>query len=178
MPWFFVYHSSSPVRNLPSIRPGKQIGGMNFYSPFGFIQDRLYPHTAAQGGESLRTLTMNERVLLIGASNNPTRYSHKAMVMLREYGHEVIPLNPREEEVLGIAAVPTLRDVTGPIDTVSIYVRPELLKSSLDDLAALAPKRAIFNPGTEDDEMKKTLTDRGIRVLEACTLVLLRTGQF
>ncbi len=123
-------------------------------------------------------MTMKERVLLIGASNNPTRYSYKAMVMLLENGHEVVPLNPREQEILGVAAVAGIQDITGNIDTVSVYVRPEILKSALDDLIALAPKRVIFNPGTEDDGMMKTLTHQGIHVLEACTLVLLRTGQF
>ena len=121
---------------------------------------------------------MLESVLLIGASSNPDRYANKAMALLLEGGHKVIPVNPRERQVLGVDAVSSIDEVDEPISTVSVYVRPERLKPDLDKLISLSPRRVIFNPGTEDDEMASALRDRGIHVLEACTIVLLKTEQF
>ena len=121
---------------------------------------------------------MRENVLLIGASSNPERYAHKAMALLLESGHKVIPVNPREREILGIAVVHNIDEVDESISTVSVYVRPDRLKPDLDKLISISPKRVIFNPGTEDGAMADALRDHGIHVLEACTLVLLKTDQF
>ncbi len=121
---------------------------------------------------------MKQRVLLIGASNNEERYAAKAQKLLSEYGHEVIPVNPKEKEILGKPALPSIPDATFPVDTVSVYVRPEVLKNSADALIALHPKRVIFNPGTEDATLRERLEAEGIETVEGCTLVMLRTGQF
>jgi predicted CoA-binding protein len=121
---------------------------------------------------------MKETVLLIGASSNPERYANKAMALLLEGGHQVIPVNPRERQILGVDAVSRIDEVTEPISTVSVYVRPDRLRPDLDKLIAISPRRVIFNPGTEDDEMAGRLRDRGIAVLDACTIVLIKTGQF
>jgi predicted CoA-binding protein len=121
---------------------------------------------------------MKETVLLIGASNNKERYSNRAMALLLENGHTVIPLNPREEEVLGVRVVSNIGEVTEPISTASVYVRPELLKPSLGALVGLKPRRVILNPGTEDDDIKTYLEEQGVEVIEACTIVMLKTGQF
>ena len=121
---------------------------------------------------------MKERVLLIGASSNRSRYSNKAMALLLEKGYAVIPVNPREDEILGVETVHSIRDVSAPVTTVSVYVRPDILKPQIDHLVALDPKRVIFNPGTEDEGMMKRLVDQEINVVQACTIVLLKTEQF
>ena len=121
---------------------------------------------------------MAENVLLIGASGNPDRYAHKAMALLLESGHKVIPVNPRERQILGVDVVSSLNDVVEPISTVSVYVRPEHLKPNVDKLILLAPRRVIFNPGTEDEELARRLRNNGIEVMEACTIVLIKTEQF
>ena len=119
-----------------------------------------------------------ENVLLIGASNNKERYSNKAMALLLENGHRVIPVNPREKEILGVETLASIGEVTDPVSTVSVYVRPDILRPDVDALADLGPKRVIFNPGTEDEALKTRLEARGISVIEACTIVMLKTGQF
>jgi predicted CoA-binding protein len=121
---------------------------------------------------------MSETVLLIGASNNKARYSNKAMALLLEKGHTVVPVNPREATVMGVEAAATLDEVTLPVDTASVYLRPELLKTQLDSLIRLRPRRVILNPGTEDTEITSRLDENGIQVVEACTIVLLKTEQF
>ena len=95
-----------------------------------------------------------------------------------EHGYAVIPVSPAGKNVLGIDGLKSLREIQQPIDTVTLHVGPKNLQPQLDDLLALQPRRVIFNPGTEDAELQDRLTDAGIHVVEACTLVLLSTGQF
>lgn len=119
-----------------------------------------------------------ERVVVIGASNNPERYSNKAMKMLAEYGHEPVPVAPAVAAVEGRTAFASPAEVSGPVDTVTVYVGPARQGELLDAIIGLQPKRVIFNPGTENEAAYARLDAAGIPHLEACTLVLLRTGQF
>lgn len=120
-----------------------------------------------------------EVVVVIGASSDKSRYSYKAMEMLGEYGHKVIPVHPREEVVLGKEVVHNLGELAGQnIDTVTVYVNPAISDKYEKDLLAIHPKRVIFNPGAENPKLEQTLSEHGIKVLNACTLVLLRTGQY
>lgn len=121
---------------------------------------------------------MGERVVVLGASNNETRYANKAMALLMENGHEVVPVTPKETEVLGQPAVATVNEVSRPVDTVTVYVRPAIFRQALDAVVALQPKRVIFNPGTEDAALMETLRTAGIKVVEACTIVMQKTGQY
>ncbi|MBQ0758309.1 MAG: CoA-binding protein [Zhongshania sp.] len=126
----------------------------------------------------MQELAVSETVLVLGASPKPERYSFKAVQLLSEYGHKVLPVNPYHAEVSGVNCVAAIAAVSEKVDTVTVYVRAELLKNDLDQLIRLAPRRVIFNPGTESDEMAEHLEQAGIAVEEACTLVLLRTGQY
>jgi predicted CoA-binding protein len=119
-----------------------------------------------------------ETVVVLGASPNSQRYSHKAVVELTARGHQVIPIHAAADEVAGIPVVRKLSMVEGQVDTATIYVRPAILQPMLDALIELAPGRVIFNPGTEDPQIIQRLSRSGILVVEACTLVLLNTGQF
>jgi predicted CoA-binding protein len=95
--------------------------------------------------------------------------------MLVEHGHEVFPVSPSGQEVLGVEG---LTRIPEGMDTVTLYVGPENLLPVLDELIEAAPKRVIFNPGTESEEAMIRLRENGIEVEEACTLVLLSTGEF
>jgi hypothetical protein len=64
------------------------------------------------------------------------------------------------------------------LDTVTIYLNKDNQKNYYDFILAQHPKRVIFNPGAENPEFEKILTQHNIQVVEACTLVLLSTGQF
>jgi predicted CoA-binding protein len=121
---------------------------------------------------------MKERVAILGASDDPTRYANRAQHMLLDYGHTVVPVNPELKEVDGTRAVPDLDSIEGHIDTVTVYLRPQLSEPLGDAIVRLKPKRVIFNPGAESPALRKKLEAAGIRVLWECTLVLLRTRQF
>lgn len=121
---------------------------------------------------------MSERVVILGASDQPDRYAHRAFRMLREHGHEAIPVHPTLREIEGVPVVPALPSVEGPVDTLTLYVRPSISESITDDIVALKPARVIFNPGTESTVLQARLDEAGIPWEEACTLVLLGTGMF
>jgi len=118
------------------------------------------------------------RAVVLGASANPERYSNKAVKMLLEYGHEVIPVHPAATEIEKLQTVPKLSQITGKVDTLTLYLSPETLTSMAADIITLNPGRVIFNPGTENKQLMQELRQHGLKVVEACTLVLLRTSQF
>jgi predicted CoA-binding protein len=123
-------------------------------------------------------MSANETVVVLGASPKPERYSNKAVRALVEHGHRVIPIHPILKQIEGIPTVPALSGVKDPVNTLSLYVGPERGKELLQDMINLGPERVIMNPGTESDKIEKELNAKGIPVLRACTLIMLRTNQF
>ncbi|WP_022954936.1 CoA-binding protein [Perlucidibaca piscinae] len=121
---------------------------------------------------------MTETVAVLGASPNPARYSFKAVRMLTQYGHTVLPVNPAQTEIDGIPVVSSLGAITTPVDTLTLYVGPAQLPRLVPDILALRPGRVIFNPGTEVPGIMQQLQAEGIPCEAACTLVLLRSGLF
>lgn len=121
---------------------------------------------------------MPETVAVLGASPKRERYSNQAIRLLREYGHTVLPVNPVQTEIEGLPVIAALDALPTGIDTVTMYVSPAHSEGLLPSLLALAPRRVIFNPGAENARLEEGLKAAGIAVEEACTLVLLRTGQF
>jgi len=117
-------------------------------------------------------------VAVLGASNKPDRYSNKAVRMLIENGYRVIPVHPALTEIEGLPVVASLSEVNRPLDTLTVYVGPAQIRSMIESIVELSPGRVILNPGTESEELKQRLDRAGIRYVEACTLVLLRTRQF
>jgi predicted CoA-binding protein len=97
---------------------------------------------------------------------------------LLEHGHRVIPVHPAIEEIEQLPVVHALEQIGAPVDTLTVYLSPAISTPLQADLLKLKPARVIFNPGTENPELKQALECDGIAVEEACTLVLLNTGQF
>jgi predicted CoA-binding protein len=121
---------------------------------------------------------MSKPTMIIGASPKPDRYAHMAQRLLNENGHTAIPINPVESSILDSPAYRNPTDYSGPVDTVTLYVRPQRLAPMLEGLISIKPRRIIFNPGTDDPGLRRAFEEQGIETLEACTLVLLRTGQY
>lgn len=117
-------------------------------------------------------------VVLVGASDNPDRYSHRALLLLKENGHRVIPVHPRLQEIEGLPVRHSLKEVSGPIHTVTLYVGKDRSDGMRDEILALGPKRVIMNPGAENDALAEAARAAGINVVYGCTIVMLTTGQF
>lgn len=121
---------------------------------------------------------MNKNVIVLGASDKADRYSNKAVKFLVEKGYNVIPVHPRVKVIDNIEVLKSIDSITSDIDTVTLYVNPSLLENYVDSLLTKNIRRVIFNPGTESESVKEKLEAKGIETIEACTLVMLRTGQF
>lgn len=120
----------------------------------------------------------DHHVAVLGASPKPARYANQCIRLLKEHGYRVTPLHPRFDEVEGLPVVHHLAQIADPVDTLTLYVGPQGLEPQAEDIVRLNPGRVIFNPGTESGLVQQRLEDAGIDWFEACTLVMLRTGQF
>ena len=118
-----------------------------------------------------------KKTLVLGASDNPARYSFRAVHMLKNHGHEVVPVGIRKGEVAGMA-IHTDRPQEKDIDTVTLYIGPQNQPDWYDYILGLQPRSILFNPGTENPELERLAQARGIQTEEACTLVLLSIGQY
>jgi predicted CoA-binding protein len=121
----------------------------------------------------------SKKTVIVGATPNPARYSNMAAGRLQASGHEIVPLGIRRgavfgEDIVDIRTRPTIADV----DTITLYIGPHRQPEWYDYLLSLKPKRMIFNPGTENDELIKRAESEGIETVEGCTLVMLRSGQY
>ncbi len=119
----------------------------------------------------------SKKTLVLGASSNPGRYSHVAVMRLVGNGHPVIALGAKEGAI-GDRPIVVGRPNIVALDTVSMYLNPRNQDQYLDYLINLKPKRVIFNPGSENPTFMKKLTEAGIEVLPACTLVMLSVGNY
>jgi predicted CoA-binding protein len=122
-------------------------------------------------------------VAVLGASPKADRYSNMALTRLKDRGYPVIPVNPAYGEIDGISTVKTVLEAArstgeGGLHTLTLYLAPHHLERMIDDIVAACPQRVIFNPGTETPSLQKALNNAGIPWMEACTLVLLSTGQY
>lgn len=124
---------------------------------------------------------MSEIVAILGASDKPERYSHKAMKLLEHYGHKPLLVHPNLKEIEGHKVYSSLTELSKDfpqVDTLTVYISPMLSNKIIDEIANFKTKRVIFNPGTENDALEAALAKKGVEFERACTLVLLNTDQF
>ena len=114
----------------------------------------------------------------MGASKKPDRYSYKAVKLLAEKGHTPFPVHPVIQDIDGVRVYKKLTDIAESIDTVTVYLSAENSNKVADNILNSGARRVIFNPGAENPELASRLKEKGIEAIEACTLVMLKTGQF
>jgi predicted CoA-binding protein len=122
---------------------------------------------------------MAKKTVIIGATPDKSRYAYLAAQMLTEYDHEIVPLSIKKGEVFGkeildLRKRPSIENV----DTVTLYIGPQNQPEWYDYIIGLKPRRIIFNPGTENDQLEKMAEEKGIEAVEGCTLVMLRSRQY
>jgi len=117
------------------------------------------------------------KTVVLGASINPSRASHQATTLLQQLDLEVVPVGIREG-MIGNQSIqlgtPDIEDV----HTLTLYIGKDRQAPLVEYMISLNPERVIFNPGTENAQTIMTLRESGIATEIACTLVLLRTGQY
>lgn len=119
----------------------------------------------------------NKRTVVIGASDNPERYAYKAVQSLLSKGYEVFPVGIRKG-IIGDLPISVDRVFYGDINTVTLYVGQKNQPDWYEYILSLQPKRIIFNPGTENEELKQLAQAENIETIEACTLVMLSIGNY
>ncbi len=122
-------------------------------------------------------MSEQKHTLVLGASDNPSRYSYLAVERLQANGHPVSAIGKKAVKVHGIN-VETEKISFENINTVTLYLSPVHQKEYYDYILSLKPERVIFNPGTENPELQNLLSENHINYLEACTLVMLSTHQY
>lgn len=115
--------------------------------------------------------------LVLGASEKQDRYSNRAIKDLRQSQHPVYAIGARKA-IVNDTSIETTLIYPNELDTITLYLSPERQIPYYNYILELKPKRIIFNPGTENEELQLMAEQAGIKTLEACTLVLLRTGQY
>ena len=120
---------------------------------------------------------MSKKTLVLGASDNPSPYSYLAIQRLRSHGHPVAAIG-RKQTVVNDVTVEKEEKPFNDIDTVTLYLNPQNQQQYYNYILSLHPKRIIFNPGTENDELAALAKEKGIETKEACTLVMLSTNQY
>ena len=120
----------------------------------------------------------DSQIVVLGASNKPHRYSYKAIKMLQEYGHHVLPVHPKIENIDGLVVKHSLSQIQTPVDTLTLYIGPQRIIPLIDKIVRLNPSRVILNPGTESDELELALLHNEIPFVKDCTLLMLEHGRF
>jgi predicted CoA-binding protein len=115
--------------------------------------------------------------VVLGASDNPNRYSFRTVNRLRDKHHPVTAIGHRKARVADLEIVIGQPELEG-IDTVTVYLNRGNQREYYDYILSLHPKRIIFNPGAENPELSALAKTNGIETVEGCTLVLLSTGEY
>lgn len=121
--------------------------------------------------------TDSKKTLILGASTNPARYSYLVANKLTRKGYPIVNVGLKEGTVAGVE-IERAEKIHDDIDTISLYVGPKNQPVYYDYILQTRPKRLIMNPGTENPELAEKAKAAGIEVVEACTLVMINTGQY
>jgi predicted CoA-binding protein len=115
-------------------------------------------------------------VAIVGASPDPAKYSHQACLRFAQRGYSVWPIHPSATEVAGLRVFASLADLPGRPDIVCMYVNPQRGLDLLEAIVAAAPTMLWLNPGADGEPLASAARARGLRVVEACSLVVLAQG--
>ncbi len=116
-------------------------------------------------------------VAILGASPKPDRYAFLAREKLLAHGHEVVGVSPSLPEI-GSPVVRSVSELPLGIDTLTVYVGAKGTEDAAGQILSYGFRRVVFNPGAENPALMAALRERGVDAFEACTLVMLSTGQF
>lgn len=119
----------------------------------------------------------NKKTLVLGATTNPERYSYLAVQKLRDKGHEVVAIGKHTGKVKDVDIVSEEKPIKN-LDTVTLYLNANNQKPYYNYIFSQNPKRIIFNPGAENEELESLAKEKNILTQQACTLVLLSTNQY
>ncbi len=119
----------------------------------------------------------DKKTLVLGATPDTSRYANLAANRLVRTGHTIINVGIKTGEAAGVP-IEKPEEIHQDIDTLTLYIGPKNQPPLYNYILDTNPKRIIFNPGTENSELRKLARERGIETISACTLVMLSTGEY
>ena len=114
---------------------------------------------------------MAKTIAIVGASSDRRKFGNKALRAFRDEGHTVIPINPNEREVEGLATYASVLDVPGAIDMATVYVQPDVAERLLDEFVKKQIPEVWFNPGADTDEVIAEARKRKLNAIFACSIL-------
>src|SRR4051812_47881159 len=139
------------------------------------------PHANPSDDELKQLLTNATTIAMVGASGNPDKASHGIMQKLQSVGYRVIPVNPKETEVLGERTYPSLLDIDQPVDIVDVFRRSEDTPAIADEAVKIGAKALWLQTGITNEEAAARATAAGLLVvMDTCigaTHAMLRVGK-
>jgi predicted CoA-binding protein len=109
-------------------------------------------------------------VAVIGASNDRRKFGNRAVRAFVQQGYRVWPVNPHEQQIEGLPVVRSVREITEPIDLITVYVPPEIGFGLVDEIASAGAREVWFNPGSESDAILSRARERGLEPIVACSI--------
>ncbi len=126
-------------------------------------------HTNPSDSELTQILTSASTIAVVGASANPDKASHGIMRQLQEAGYRVIPVNPRETEVLGEKSYGALTDIPDQVDIVDVFRRAEDTPPIADDAVKIGARVFWLQTGIASEEAATRAKAGGLQVvMDAC----------
>ena len=112
-----------------------------------------------------RILEKYRRIAMVGLSSNPFRPSHFAAVYLLAEGYDVIPVNPRESEVLGRKSYPSVKDIPGGVEVVDIFREPAAVPAIVEEAIAAGAKAIWMQLGVVHEQAATRAREAGLEVV-------------
>ena len=112
-----------------------------------------------------RVLHNAKTIAIVGLSNNPLRASYFVGYYMQRHGYRVIPVNPRESEILGETSYPSLREVPSPVDVVNVFRAPSALPAIAEDAVAIKASTLWCQFGVINEEGARIAADGGLTVI-------------
>jgi len=110
-------------------------------------------------------------VAVVGASSDRRKFGNKAVRAFQAQGYRVVPINPHEASVEGLATYASVLDVPEPIDMATVYVQPDVAYRLLDEFERKQIPEIWINPGAESDELLAEARRRKLNVIAACSIM-------
>jgi uncharacterized protein len=110
-------------------------------------------------------LEETKTIAVVGLSANPWRDSHRVASYLQDRGYRIIPVNPREDEVLGETSYGSLSDVPDPIDMVDVFRRPEHTPEIAEQAVRVGAKSLWLQLDIVNDEARRIAEAGGLHVV-------------
>ena len=112
-----------------------------------------------------RILTDYKRVAVVGLSTDGSRPSNSTARYMLDHGFEVIPVNPKYDEILGQKCYPDLKSIPGLVDIVDLFQRAERIPLFVDDIIDMGAKVLWMQLGVVNEQVAKKARDAGLEVV-------------